>query len=83
MTNIDYRTKGDASSVDRYNPSLKFADVGTMTKSHFKQRIPSEATIKQKWQTSGGWLIQQNPDPRLEGSLTMYEEKGKKVLNQV
>jgi hypothetical protein len=54
-----------------------------MTKSHFKQRIPSEATIKQKWQTSGGWLIQQNPDPRLEGSLTMYEEKGKKVLNQV
>lgn len=37
MTNVDYRTKGDQGAVDRYNPSLKFADTGTMNKHGFKQ----------------------------------------------
>ena len=33
LANIDFRTKGDAENNERYNPSLKFADLGTMTKS--------------------------------------------------
>ena len=43
LTNIDYRTKGDSQSVDHFNASLKFADVGTMGKSLFKPRQSSEA----------------------------------------
>ena len=66
LTNIDFRTKGDYGSVDKFNPSLKFADVGTMTKSNFKPRIPSEANLKDKWQTTGGWLLQKNSNPKEE-----------------
>lgn len=58
LTNVDFRTKGDFQSADRFNPSLKFADVGTMGKSTFKQRVPSEAPLKDRWKTQGGWLIQ-------------------------
>ena len=36
LTNVDFRTKGDEAAQDRYNPSLKFADVGTMNKAGFK-----------------------------------------------
>ena len=45
LTNVDFRTKGDFASADRFNPSLKYADVGTMGKSTFKQRVPSEAPL--------------------------------------
>jgi hypothetical protein len=38
LTNVDFRTKGDYTSVDRFNPTLKYADVGTMNKSLFKPR---------------------------------------------
>ncbi len=37
LTNIDFRTKGDQVAQDRYNPTMKFADVGTMSKHGFKQ----------------------------------------------
>ena len=37
LTNIDFRTKGDQAAQDRYNPTMKFADVGTMSKHGFKQ----------------------------------------------
>lgn len=37
LSNIDFRTKGDQIAQDRYNPSMKFADVGTMSKHGFKQ----------------------------------------------
>ena len=30
LTNVDFRTKGDSASVDRYNPSLKYTDMGTV-----------------------------------------------------
>jgi hypothetical protein len=56
LTNVDFRTKGDFANVDRYNPSLKYADVGTMNKSLFKPRQNSEAPFNEKWKTSGGWL---------------------------
>ncbi len=56
LTNIDHRTKGDFASVDRYAPSLAYADVGSMTKSHFKPRQSSEVPFTEKWRTNGGWL---------------------------
>ena len=37
LSNIDFRTKGDQVAQDRYNPTMKFADVGTMSKHGFKQ----------------------------------------------
>ena len=36
LTNVDFRTKGDTQSVDRYNPNLKYTDLGTMSKTNFK-----------------------------------------------
>jgi len=54
-----------------------------MTKSHFKQRIPSEATLKEKWQTTAGWTLFKNPDPKQEAALNMYDEKGKKIKQPV
>ena len=36
LSNIDFRTKGDQLAQDRYNPNMKFADVGTMSKHGFK-----------------------------------------------
>ena len=36
LSNIDFRTKGDGAAQDRFNPTMKFADVGTMGKAAFK-----------------------------------------------
>lgn len=51
LTNVDFRTKGDIQSVDRYNPSLKFTDMGTMSKTNFKQSIPADADLSERWKT--------------------------------
>jgi hypothetical protein len=40
LTNVDFRTKGDINSVDRFNPSLKYTDMGTMSKTNFKHALP-------------------------------------------
>jgi hypothetical protein len=48
-----------------------------MSKTGFKQRLPSEATLKEKWQTTGGWLLQKNADPKDEAALNFYADKGK------
>ena len=46
LTNLDYRTKGELDKVDHFNPSLKFADFGTMTATRYN-RVPSAATFKE------------------------------------
>ena len=33
LTNVDFRTKGELNKADHYNPSLKYADFGTMKRS--------------------------------------------------
>jgi hypothetical protein len=33
LTNLDFRTKGELDKVDYYQPSLKFSDFGTMSKT--------------------------------------------------
>jgi hypothetical protein len=47
LTNMDFRTKGDFESLERYQPSLKFANFGTMGKSQYK-RLSSAADFKEK-----------------------------------
>jgi len=51
LTNVDFRTKGDIQSVDRYNPSLKYTDMGTMTKTNFKAPFDPKTDLKEKWKT--------------------------------
>jgi hypothetical protein len=33
LTNLDYLTKGDLENIDRYHPTHKYAEFGTMGKS--------------------------------------------------
>ena len=46
LTNMDFKAKGELSKVDYYNPSLKFTDFGTMSKTMYK-RVPSASTFKE------------------------------------
>jgi hypothetical protein len=46
LTNLDFRTKGEPQHADHFNPSLKFSDFGTMSKTNYK-RVPSAATFKE------------------------------------
>jgi hypothetical protein len=56
LTNLDYRTKGEVDTVDKFNPSLKFADFGTMGKSQFKRMTSAAATeFKDRVKLTGGW----------------------------
>ena len=55
LTNIDFRTKGELNKADHYNPSLKYADFGTMKRSQYK-RNPSAGTFKEQVAQSAGWL---------------------------
>jgi hypothetical protein len=43
---LDFRTKGDFDNIDRYQPDLKYADMGTMGKTAFKH-MGSAETFKQ------------------------------------
>lgn len=59
LSNIDFRTKGDQGAQDRFNPTMKFADVGTMSKHGFKQtggfstNDPKEETALQFYNAQG------------------------------
>jgi hypothetical protein len=51
LTNIDFRTKGEIQSVDRFNPTLKYTDMGTMSKTNFKQVAAQNTDFKESWKT--------------------------------
>ena len=38
---MDFKTKGDFDAADKYNPTMKYADVGTMNKSGYKAMAAS------------------------------------------
>ena len=83
LTNLDFRTKGQLDKVDHFEPSLKFSDFGTMSKSVYK-RMPSAATFKEQVAISGGWLNSKNQNAnhkstRYETSGEFYASKGKKA----
>lgn len=82
LTNMDFRTKGEIESVDRYNPSLKFADFGTMGKSLYKRMTSAAAPdFKDRLRLTGGWktMTNMNANPRVEGTQEFYQTKGKKI----
>lgn len=83
---MDYRTKGDTEKVDRYHPSLKYADFGTMGKSQYK-RLHSVADPTEQVQITSGWKTMANitttPNALLnpakyETTQDFYRTKGKK-----
>lgn len=58
LSNVDYRTKGDQAAQDKFNPTLKFADTGTMGKNAFRQtgmpsNDPKEDTALQFYNAQG------------------------------
>lgn len=72
LTNLDFRTKGDIESLDRFQPSLKYADFGTMGRSQYK-RLPSTAAVtdfKDKLKLSAGWKTMSNlaTNPKVEST---------------
>ena len=86
LTNLDFRTKGDAENIDRYHPSLKFADFGTMGKSQFK-RLHSVADPKENLKLTSGWKTAANitttpqalyNPAKYESTQEFYSVKGKK-----
>lgn len=77
LTNIDFRTKGDNAATDRYNPTLKYAEVGTMSKANFKNLI-NESNTTDQWKTKGGWMPVKARDPRCETTAEFYQSVGKK-----
>lgn len=83
LTNVDFRTKGDTASVDRYNPSLKYTDMGTMSKTKFKEALPNDADLKEKWKTQGGWLPMKKADPITDDAAAYYNEQKKQLKRSV
>lgn len=58
LSNVDFRTKGDSAAQEKFNPSLKFADTGTMGRHAFKQTSgalndPKEDTALQFYNAQG------------------------------
>ena len=68
LANIDFRTKGDTENNERYNPSLKFTDVGTMTKSQMKMTGASSIDPLESLRTNNGWAVSKRPDPKIDST---------------
>lgn len=77
LTNIDFRTKGDFQSLDRFRPSLKYSDVGTMGKTGFKAPMTTE-NLDERVQTKAGWKSLKRLDPRSESAVMFYQQNSKK-----
>ena len=86
LTNLDYRTKGDIDNIDRYHPSLKYADFGTMGKSQYK-RLHSMADPKEQLKVTSGWKTMSNitttpqalyNPAKYDTTQDFYQSKGKK-----
>lgn len=76
LTNIDFKTKGDAVSMQTYKPTLKHADFGTMGKTGF-EKTPFSTFMKSKKKT--GMTISENPDPRTKTTQDFYMQQGKRI----
>ena len=83
LTNVDFRTKGDTASVDRYNPSLKYSDMGTMSKTKFKHALPDDTDLKERWKTQGGWLPMKTADAITDDAQAFYADHKKQMKRSV
>ena len=63
-------------SNDRFNPSLKFSDFGTMTKSKLGRTSSSMNRID-SLRINNGWQIPKRPDPNTNTATVFYMEADK------
>ena len=78
LTNLDYRTKGDIESIDRYHTTLKYADFGTMGKSQYKRLVSAENPLDQL-KITGGFKTFTKPNPKVETTTDFYKTKNKNI----
>ena len=84
LTNIDFRWKGELNKVDHFQPTLKFADFGTMKRWQYK-RVPSAQTFEEQVAQSGGWAHSRHrvgdvfKNARYETANSFYVGNAKKV----
>ena len=78
LTNMDFRTKGDFESLDRYQPNLKFTNFGTMGKTQYK-RLASTNNFKEHVALTSGFKTLKDADPKNEAANMLYEQRGKKL----
>lgn len=82
LSNLDFRTKGDVDAIERYQPDLKFADMGTMGKTSFKY-IPPQETLSDQVKVQAGFARSVKVNPRTETAQDFYKAKGKKFRKPV
>jgi len=83
LTNLDFKAKGDLNRADHFNPSMKFSDFGTMSRTQYK-RVPSATTFKEQVALSGGWINSKYKNDyyknkRFETAAQKYSENHKKI----
>ena len=79
LTNVDFKTKGDASNVEKYNPNMKYADHGSMNKSGFKPMAATMANdATETMKLNSGWTVAKLPDPKVDTAIQFYNAQGKK-----
>lgn len=76
LTNLDFRTKGDIESLDRFQPSLKYANFGTMGKSQYK-RLPSAANFNESVAITSGFKTMSKLNPKSGTTTEFYKTKNK------
>lgn len=82
LTNLDFRTKGDFESLDRYQPSLKMTNFGTMGKSQYKRMVYTES-VQEQAMITGGFKKQKKLDPKTETTADFYKGREKAQKNSV
>ena len=83
LTNVDFRTQGDLAAVDRYHPTQKYTDMGTMSKTNFKHALPAESDLKERWKTEGGWLPMKQADAITDEAVAYYNDNKKALKKSV
>lgn len=79
LTNVDFKTKGDTLAVDRYNPDMKYADMGTMSKTGLKIMAQSDGDPMASLKLNSGWQTVKPADPKVETAMAFYNAQGKKA----
>lgn len=82
LTNLDFRTKGDIESLDRYQPSLRNTNFGTMGKSQYK-RLSSAVDFKDQVAMTSGFKHMMKLNPKAETTTNFYKNRGKKMKQPV
>lgn len=69
---------------DKFNPSLKYADFGTMGKSQYKRMTSAGLDFKEKLKMASGFqTMTNNMNPKNATTTEFYQGKNKKIKGPV